>query len=388
MLDFSKDIALVGHITAAPTILDVICRTTGMGFAAIARVTEEKWVACSVLDQIQFGLLPGGELPIETTFCRDVRQSREPVIIDHVDDDEIYRSSAIPRHYGFQSYISMPIFLADKSFYGTLCAIDPKPSKVKTPAVIGMFQMFAELIAFHIDAAAKLAASESSLLAERETSVLREQFIAVLGHDLQGPLGAITMGTALLKEGGLGETQTGLVDMMEASATRMSGLIGDVMDFARGRLGAGMVLNRETDLRLGILLEQIINEARANYADRRIEAHIEITGPVSYDHSRMAQLFANLLANAMTHGKIGHPVVVSATDRGGKFILSISNAADRLPASVLERLFEPFSRGNHGDHQQGLGLGLYIASQIAGAHGGVLEVVSTADEVQFSFIME
>jgi GAF domain-containing protein len=132
MPDFSHDIALIGNISAVPTILDVICSTTGMGFAAIARVTDEHWVACSVLDQIQFGLQPGGELPIETTFCRDVRQSHEAVIIDHVDDDPLYQGSIIPQRYGFQSYISMPIFLADKSFYGTLCAIDPKPSAVKT----------------------------------------------------------------------------------------------------------------------------------------------------------------------------------------------------------------------------------------------------------------
>ncbi len=152
MPDFSHDIALIGNISTVPTILDVICRTTGMGFAAIARVTDEHWVACSVLDQIHFGLQPGGELPIETTFCRDVRQSREAVIIDHVDDDPLYQRSAIPRRYGFQSYISMPIFFADKSFYGTLCGIYPKPSAIKTPAAIGMFLMFAELIAFHINA--------------------------------------------------------------------------------------------------------------------------------------------------------------------------------------------------------------------------------------------
>jgi GAF domain-containing protein len=84
--------------------------------------------------------------------------------------------------YGFQSYISVPIVLANGSFFGTLCAIDPHPAHLKTPETVGMFRLFAELIAKHLDAAQKLAASESALIQERADAELREQFIAVLGH--------------------------------------------------------------------------------------------------------------------------------------------------------------------------------------------------------------
>lgn len=387
MPDFISDLSIIAKIESVPTILDVVCRTTGMGFAAVARVTEDRWIACGVLDQIQFGLPVGGELPVKTTICHEIHQSREPVIIDHVDDDEVYRDHPTPRQYGFQSYISMPIFLADKSFYGTLCAIDPRPAQIKNPKIIGMFRMFAELISFHIDAAEKLAASESSLTAEREASVLREQFIAVLGHDLRSPLGAITMGTALLKEGELGEMQSSLVDMMASSATRMSDLIGDVMDFARGRLGTGMVLDRKSHEPLQPLLEQIIEEARTSRPGSLIDCRLEITEPVSYDSQRMAQLFTNLLTNALTHGKPGQPVTVAATTGGGEFHLSVSNSADPIPAAVVERLFEPFTRGESSRDQQGLGLGLYIASQIARSHGGTLEVISTGEETRFTFAM-
>ena len=99
-----------------------------------------------------------------------------------------------PAKYGFQSYISMPIILADGSFFGTLCAIDPRPARLNTPQTVGMFKLFAELIATHLDAANRLAASEARLLGERETSELREQFIAVLGHDLRNPLASIARG--------------------------------------------------------------------------------------------------------------------------------------------------------------------------------------------------
>ncbi len=103
----------VGGIPAVPTILEVVCRSTGMRFAAVARVTEDRWVACSVLDEINFGLKPGGELKIESTICNEIRQSREPVIIDHVAEEAEWCNHATPAMYGFQSYISMPIILAD-----------------------------------------------------------------------------------------------------------------------------------------------------------------------------------------------------------------------------------------------------------------------------------
>jgi signal transduction histidine kinase len=387
MDNFSKDIALINGIDAVPTILDVVCRTTGMGFAAVARVTEGRWVACSVLDHIDFGLKVGGELVVETTICHEIREVQEPVIIDHVDLDEVYRDHHTPRMYGFQSYISMPIFSADGEFFGTLCAIDPKPAVLNTPGVTGMFKMFAELIGFHIDAAEKLAASESRLLEERGTSELREQFIAVLGHDLRSPLNAVSMGAALLKESGLEERQAMLADMIEKSASAMSDLIEDVMDFARGRLGGGIALDR-SDLPLQPVLEEMIESMRTVWPERRIEAGFALEEKIDYDRKRLSQLFTNLLSNAMNYGKPDQPVKVRAVSGGGRFELSVANAAVPIHPSKLEKLFEPFSRGDSATYQDGLGLGLYIASQIAKSHGGVLEAASTEEETRFTFSME
>ena len=387
MQNFSEDIAAVSRIPAVHTILDVACRTTGMGFAAVARVTENRWVACSVLDHIHFGLKPGGELQVETTICHETRQTREAVIIDHVAEDACYRDHATPRMYGFQSYISMPIFLPDGSFFGTLCCIDPKPARVKTPEVIGMFRLFAELIAFHLDATGKLERSESTLLAERETSELREQYIGVLGHDLRTPLSAISLGTDLLKKSPLDAEQSQMVQMMENSISRMSGLIEDALDFTRGRLGGGIEIHTSSDESLEPLLRQVIDEVRSLSADCQIEAHFALQESVRHDRRRMAQLFTNLLSNAVIHGRTDQPVKVSATSSGGRFEFSVSNAADPIPPGVMRRLFVPFSRGESRTYQQGLGLGLYIASQIAKSHGGTLGVTSTGERVRFTFTM-
>jgi GAF domain-containing protein len=146
------DIDAINRIPMVPKMLEVICRTTGMGFAAVARVTDSKWLACSVRDEIGFGLMPGSELKLETTICNEIRQSGKAVVIDHVAQDEAFARHHTPAQYGFQSYISMPIICKDGSFFGTLCAIDPNPAKLNNVETIGMFQLFTELISFHLNA--------------------------------------------------------------------------------------------------------------------------------------------------------------------------------------------------------------------------------------------
>lgn len=356
-----------------------------MGFAAVARVTETKWLACAVLDHIRFGLAPGGELELCSTICDEIRLHQQPVVIDHVAEDSRYRDHHTPARYGFQSYISYPIFLSGGRFFGTLCAIDPAPASLDTPAIRGMFQLFAELISSHIDAAEKLVLSEADLRIEREDSRLREEFIAVLGHDLRGPLGAITMGTALLKEGTLEPRAEALVDMMDESAGKMAGLIDDVMDFARGRLGQGISLESLSPAPLDGLLEQVLGEMRTRFPDRGLLARIDLRDPFPHDPKRFYQLVANLLTNAMTHGSPGRDVLVSASCSSGQLILSVTNAATPIPLHLQDRLFEPFRRGEMDGHREGLGLGLYIASQIAKSHGGVLEVASDENETCFTF---
>ena len=162
--DFQDDIDAISRIDAIPLILDVLCRTTGMGFAAIARVTDDRWIICQAQDQIAFGLGTGGELKVGTTICQEVRDKRRPVVIDHVADDDLFWDHPTPAMYGFQSYVSMPIIRKSGDFFGTLCAIDPRPAKVNTAKVIGTFRLFAELIAFHLDADERLATAEDTKL--------------------------------------------------------------------------------------------------------------------------------------------------------------------------------------------------------------------------------
>jgi GAF domain-containing protein len=157
--ELEADVVLISGIPSIPRILEVVCRTTGMGFAAVARITEGRWIACGLRDEINFGMQLGCELPLIATLCRDVQQSGAPIVINHVDHSTRYAKHAAAGTYGFQSYISTPIILSDGHLWGTLCAIDPRPALLETPTIIGMFGLFAELIAFHLDRARQLASA-------------------------------------------------------------------------------------------------------------------------------------------------------------------------------------------------------------------------------------
>jgi signal transduction histidine kinase len=377
---FEQDIAAVSSIKAIPTILDIVCRMTGMRFAAVARVTEDRWIACSVRDDISFGLKPGGELKVETTICHEIRQNGEAVIIENVSEDAVYARHHTPQVYGLQSYISMPIRLTDGSFFGTLCAIDPEPHRLKTPEIIQMFEMFADVIGFQLSAI-------KNLLDERNASALREQFIAVLGHDLRNPLASISGGASLLRKEVLSERGSRILDMVQGSVVRMSGLIDNVLDFARGRLGGGFTLSRQAGVDLEPILQQVVGELRIGAQGRTIETDFALRDAVNCDPSRFAQMVSNLLANGLTHGAPEEPVQIHAATDGAELKLWIANKGRPIPPGAMERLFQPFFRGEAQPSQNGLGLGLHIASEIAKAHGGAIDVASTPQETRFTFRM-
>ena len=178
-----------------------------------------------------------------------------------------------------------------------------------------MFRLFADLIGFHLDASDKLATSESALLDARQSAELREQFIAVLGHDLRNPLASIEGGARLLEKSALDEKGSAILELMHGSVRRMAGLIDNVLDLARGRLGGGVAVRREA-ADLAPALIQVIAELRSAQPGREIDVSIALDRPIGCDRARIAQLFSNLLANALSHGAQGRPVAVSAAIEG------------------------------------------------------------------------
>ncbi|RZJ92544.1 MAG: HAMP domain-containing histidine kinase, partial [Brevundimonas sp.] len=223
------------------------------------------------------------------------------------------------------------------------------------------------------------AASQAALLDEQAVSELRDEFIAVLGHDLRNPLAAIEAGVTLLGRAELDPRLAGVVTQMRASTGRMSRLINDVLDFARGRLGGGLPIERRPATALQSTLEQVIAELRAAHPERPIRTELAVARPVVCDPDRIGQLLSNLLANALVHGR-GEVQVRALSDAAG-LTLSVSNGGSAIPETERAQLFQPFKRDGAS---AGLGLGLYIAAQIAQAHGGELACVSSDAETRFT----
>ena len=232
------------------------------------------------------------------------------------------------------------------------------------------------------------ARAEAAVGAEQETALLREQFIAVLGHDLRNPLAALAAGARMLSEREtLSERGRVIVKEMGGSIARASALVGNLLDFARGRLGGGLTLACDPDPLLTPALEQVVTEIRAIVPDREILTDFAITEPVNCDPARIAQLAGNLVSNAVTHGAPGIPIEVLARTADGRFSLSVINGGVPIAPEAREQLFQPFFRGSVRRSQQGLGLGLFIVNEIAKAHGGSMEVVSTDEQTRFTFSM-
>jgi sigma-B regulation protein RsbU (phosphoserine phosphatase) len=229
--------------------------------------------------------------------------------------------------------------------------------------------------------------AEEGLLAEREASELREQFIAVLGHDLRNPLASINAGVSIMLRKGQEAATPELLDLMQRSIRRMQVLIDNVLDLTRTRLGGGLMLQIERSVALGPVFAQVVDELRMAHPDREIVTSIETGIMLDCDPGRLGQLLSNLLGNALTHGSADAAVRIQGDIEGGKFRLSVANEGDPIPPATMERLFQPFYRGEAGASRVGLGLGLYIASEIAKAHGGTIEAISDTSKTMFRFVM-
>ncbi|WP_337267916.1 sensor histidine kinase [Oryzifoliimicrobium ureilyticus] len=385
--EVAADIACVDGIEAVATILNVVLQMTGMGFAAVARVTEKRWIACKVLDHVSFGLKPGDELPLESTLCSQVRAFGQAVAFDDAHTDPVYCNHHTPRIYGLRSYIAVPIFLANGEIFGTLCAIDANPAQVNNPQVLATFNLFAELIGQHLDASPRLVATQTLLADARELGELREYFIAVLGHDLRNPLAALDAGLKrIMREGWVEERSPQILALMGASLTRMSGLVNNIMDLARTRFGDGIGLDiQSADLRQ--TLSQIVDELHAANPKANIVMDIDLAQPVAADHQRLAQMLSNLVSNALTHGAKDEPITVRASTSASHLEIAVMNRGEAISPENIKTLFLPFRRGGSKQAGSGLGLGLHIAQQIAQAHRGTIDVTSTMTQTCFAFRM-
>jgi signal transduction histidine kinase len=377
--EIAKAVAAIGRIDAVPTLLEVLCEITGMRFASVARVTDRVWTACAVKDDIHLGVTPGCQLPVNKTLCIESKALRTPIIIEHVSADPRYRTHPVLKRYQIESCVSVPIILSNGRFFGNLCALDRNPSKMAEMRILSMFKHFATLIGSQLDRQLLQEQEHRALLDERAAGELREQFIAILGHDLRNPLHAVYASGELLERRLTDPALLNIASRIKTNVRRMSSLIDDVLDFARGRLGGGIGVELTEVENINTGLITVVQELQDAQPDCKILSSISVNRSVRCDLGRLQQVASNLLGNALTHGLPNSPVKISASADEHDLVLEVWNAGEPIPPESLGKIFAPFWRHSVSASRNGLGLGLHICSQIVRAHQGRISVVSTRE---------
>lgn len=230
-----------------------------------------------------------------------------------------------------------------------------------------------------VDITARIQAQEAQRVRNKEYAALREHFIVVLAHDLRNPLASIAAASRLLLR--RPQSAQEMADHIDRSVARMTELIDNIFDFARARQGGSFVSVSDSEEPLDPTILQVVDELRLVHPDQEVAVDLDLRDVVRCDRVRIGQLLSNLLGNAFSHGTPGAPISVRAHTASGELELSVLNSGATIEPNDIEHLFLPFFRGKDRGNRKGLGLGLglYVCSEIAKAHGGTI-AVSSADE--------
>ena len=216
------------------------------------------------------------------------------------------------------------------------------------------------------------------LLERTESLRLSEMLMAMLGHDLRGPLSAMLMSAMVLEKRAENDASRLAAKRLQSSGKRMSRMIGDLLDLTRARVAGGIAIERRT-ADLAALAEHALQECQASSPDRALAWHASGDCTGAWDEDRLAQVATNLIGNAVRHGDSGAPVQVSVDGTEARsVVLTVANAGVIVPG-LLPHIFDPFRSGRQASGASGgLGIGLYIVQQIVQAHGGTVTARSDA----------
>lgn len=423
--NFQKDVTNIQNISIIPNLLNVICQTTGMGFAAVARVTDERWITCSVHDNLSFGLKPGDELEIKTTICNEIRENRKAVIIDNVSEDDEFRNHHTPAIYGIQSYISVPIIRMDGSFFGTLCAIDPKPNELKTFKVREMFNLFAELISFHLTSIEEVVKSNNIIIeknnliekteaekqnAERIKSDIElklieknislkkmntelEAFNYISSHDLQEPLRKIQFFTDIIEreeEGKLSAKAKNAFLKIRNSAFRMQNLINDLLMYSKTKFDERKFEQKD----LNLIANEVIEDLQEEIENNTVQFDIQNLGKLPVIEFQFRQLLYNLFSNSLKFASPDRKLIIKVYSEITQIAMSgnqtLSPNAKYLKITIAdngigfdqlysEKIFGLF-QALHTKPVKSTGIGLTIVKRVVENHNGFIKTEGVLNE--------
>lgn len=229
-----------------------------------------------------------------------------------------------------------------------------------------------------------LAESVKSYAGNVESS--REMFLAILGHDLRGPLSNINMCGALFGKPELSDaSRLKAATRVKRAVLEMSHLITDLLEYTRSRLGAGIPIEL-ADCDLGPLCEEAMESVRTSHPEQTFKFHASGDLHLQADGRRLQQVLSNLLNNAVQHGHGQTPVSLHAHGESDAVVLKVCNLGSPIPVDVLPSIFEPLIQApatgklNPDERSKtSLGLGLFIVREIIHGHEGTVTVESASE---------
>jgi len=291
-----------------------------------------------------------------------------------------------------RSYVGVPLAIGGKVL-GAITFVMAESGRIYGEADLAFARALADRAALAIEnarlfrevedaraaIAAQLTQEERRRLEAEEQARFAETFVGILGHDLRNPLNAIMMTTRLLRRLANAPKEMTAVERVHSSALRMSNMVAQLLDLTRSRIAGGITVEKSPIDLFGIVSE-VVDELRRAYPGREIAWTGGAGLHANADRTRLAQVFSNLVGNALEHGDPAHPVTVDLSGDDACVNIVVHNDGPPIAPDFLPFLFEPFRRPvvRHA-RSKGLGLGLFITEQIVRAHGGHVEVSSTVE---------
>jgi signal transduction histidine kinase len=369
-------VATVAESDSIATLLLLASEIAGSNVALLARITDDVWTVCAAHQVSAVGVNAAHQLPLGRPVRLGLGPLGVPISVGLSEQLSIRTLTASSIACG----VAAPVILANGRYFGMLCALDPTSIDNADDRIESKFRCLSSVVASQIDQLLLRDLEKTAFLDERAAGLLREQFIAILGHDLRNPLQAIFASSDLLARRVEQPALAHMAARIKTNARRMSSLIDDVLDFARARLGGGIgvELTEVEDISHG--LATVVQELQDGQTDCKIISNFRVTRSVRCDLGRLQQVASNLLGNALTHGRQNSPIEINARTDEDDLVIEVWNSGEPIPAESLSKIFEPFWRHSVSASRNGLGLGLHICSQIVRAHHGSISVTSTKEK--------
>jgi PAS domain S-box-containing protein len=370
---FAQAVALADRVeVACDAALATIESALGAERAAILTLDEDQVMRCVAWRKLSPEYRHGVEG--HSAWPADVK-APEPVLVQDAETEpSLAPLLPILRSERIRALAFMPLFTGGQ-LLGKLVFYYGEPHvfarhELETAAAVA--HHLASVLA-HFSAVARL----------EENVRAHERFAGVLAHDLQNPLGAIINSAQVLlmrqdRERPAEERDRRPLSRIVASGQRMSRMIDQLLDFTRARIGGGLAIEPR-DNHLGELCRQALDELELAHPEWRIRCEVAGDARGTWDPDRLLQVISNLVANAGQHGMPGGEIVVQLDGTAPDWVRLEVHNQGAIFASLVPHLFDPFRTHSGRERARGLGLGLFIVRELVRAHGGQVDVTSSAD---------